>query len=97
MTNRLQKRGVADERVILVVDDAPAIAEWCWDAGFEIHVRGSGDASTYVVIDPFGHEVELISRGSHHVPNENARRTSPSTSRVTSLARAVPSRSTSRT
>jgi hypothetical protein len=53
--------GVADDRVTLVVDDALAIAERCWDAGFEVRVRGSADATTIVVIDPFDRELEVIS------------------------------------
>ena len=82
----------ADARVTLVVDDALAIAERCWDAGFTVRVRGS----EIVVVDPFEHELELISRTGDHVRSAKAWRTPPSTSCVTSLARAVPSRSTSR-
>ena len=51
--------GIADERVTLVVDDALAIAERCWDAGFEVRVRESEDATTIVVIDPFDRELEV--------------------------------------
>jgi catechol 2,3-dioxygenase-like lactoylglutathione lyase family enzyme len=54
---------VADDRVTLVVDDAIAIAERCWNAGFEIHV--SADTGTIVVIDPFDLEVEVISTSDH--------------------------------
>jgi hypothetical protein len=46
------------------VDDALAIAERCWDAGFEVRVRGPADAGTIVVIDPFDIELEVISSGS---------------------------------
>ena len=53
--------GAADDRVTLVVDDAEAIAERCWDAGFEVRVRGSADARTIVLIDPFDRELEVIS------------------------------------
>jgi extradiol dioxygenase family protein len=54
--------GVVDDRVTLVVDDALAIAERCWDAGFEVRVRGTADATTIVVIDPFDRELEVRSR-----------------------------------
>ena len=53
--------GVADDRVTLVVDDALAIAERCWDAGFEVRVRGAADETTIVVIDPFDRELEVRS------------------------------------
>lgn len=53
--------GVADERVTLVVDDALAIAERCWDAGFEVRVRGTADETSIVVIDPFDRELEVRS------------------------------------
>jgi len=56
--------GVADDRVTLVVDDALAIAERCWDAGFEVRVRGFADATTIVVIDPFDRELEVVSSAS---------------------------------
>jgi hypothetical protein len=52
---------VAD-RVTLIVDDALAIAERCWDAGLEVRVPEDADETTVVVIDPFGRELELISR-----------------------------------
>ena len=55
--------GVADDRVTLVVDDALAVAERCWDAGFEVRVHGGADATTIVVIDPFDRELEVISSG----------------------------------
>jgi hypothetical protein len=58
-------QSVATDRVKLVVDDVDEVAARCWDAGFEVHVRGTADASTIVVIDPSGLEVELISSGSH--------------------------------
>jgi extradiol dioxygenase family protein len=48
--------------VALHVDDAVAIAERCWDAGFTVQVRQSVDASTMVVIDPFDLEIELVAR-----------------------------------
>ena len=54
------------ERVTLVVDDALAFAERCWDAGFEVHVRDGANETTIVVIDPFGRELELISRAVQH-------------------------------
>ena len=53
--------GLADDPVTLVVDDALAIAERCWDAGFEVRVRDGADATTIVVIDPFDRELEVIS------------------------------------
>jgi hypothetical protein len=53
----------AKDRVKLVVDDVDAIAERCWDAGLTVRVCGPADASTIVVIDPFGVEMELISSG----------------------------------
>ena len=53
--------GIVKDRVTLVVDDALAIAERCWDAGFEVRVRGFADATTIVVIDPFDRELEVIS------------------------------------
>lgn len=53
-------------RVTLVVDDALAIAERCWDAGFEVRVREGADQTTVVVIDPFGRELEVISRTVQH-------------------------------
>jgi catechol 2,3-dioxygenase-like lactoylglutathione lyase family enzyme len=56
--------GAADDHITLVVDDALAIAERCWDAGFEVRVRGPADAGTIVVIDPFDLELEVISSGS---------------------------------
>ena len=56
--------GLADDRVTLVVDDPLAIAERCWDAGFEVRVRGFADATTIVVIDPFDRELEVISSTS---------------------------------
>jgi catechol 2,3-dioxygenase-like lactoylglutathione lyase family enzyme len=57
-------RGAANDRVTLVVDDVVAIAERCWDAGFEVRVGGSADAESIVVIDPFDLELEVIARGS---------------------------------
>ena len=56
--------GIAGDRVTLVVDDALAIAERCWDAGFEVRVRGAADETTIVVIDPFDRELEVVSSGS---------------------------------
>jgi hypothetical protein len=53
----------AKDRLKLVVEDVNAIAERCWDAGLTVRVCGPADASTIVVIDPFGVEVELISSG----------------------------------
>ena len=60
----------ADDRVTLVVDDAIAIAERCWNAGFEIHV--SADTGTIVVVDPFDLEVEIISSSDHRPRREVA-------------------------
>lgn len=48
------------ERTRLVVDDAVAVAARCWDAGFTVRVRESGDATTIAVVDPFDLEVELV-------------------------------------
>jgi hypothetical protein len=59
--------GVVNDRVTLVVDDALAIAERCWDAGFEVRVRGTADATSVVVVDPFDRELEVISA----IPNVN--------------------------
>ena len=56
--------GVVDDRVTLVVDDALAIAERCWDAGFEVRVHGAAGATSVVVIDPFDRELEVISSRS---------------------------------
>ena len=53
-------------RVTLVVDDALAIAERCWDAGLEVRVPDGADETTIVVIDPSGREVEVISRTAEH-------------------------------
>lgn len=53
--------GAANDRLMLVVDDVVAIAERCWDAGFEVRVGGSPDTRSIVVIDPFDLELELIS------------------------------------
>jgi hypothetical protein len=53
----------AKDRVKLVVDDVDATAERCWDAGLKVRICGPADASTIVVIDPFGVEMELISNG----------------------------------
>jgi catechol 2,3-dioxygenase-like lactoylglutathione lyase family enzyme len=55
--------GAAVDRVTLVVDDALAIAERCWDAGFEVRVRGPVDARTIAVVDPFDLELEVVSSG----------------------------------
>ena len=55
---------VENDRVTLVVDDALAIAERCWDAGFVVRVDGVADDRPIVVIDPFGLEVEVISKRS---------------------------------
>jgi hypothetical protein len=52
--------GAAHNRVTLVVNDALAIAERCWDAGFKVLVRAAGNARSIVVVDPFGLELELI-------------------------------------
>jgi hypothetical protein len=49
-------------RVTLIVDDALAIAERCWDAGLEVRVPDGADETTVVVIDAFGRELEVISR-----------------------------------
>jgi catechol 2,3-dioxygenase-like lactoylglutathione lyase family enzyme len=57
--------GVAEDRITLVADDAAALAERCWDLGFEVRVREPEDITTIVVIDPFGLELEVISSGSH--------------------------------
>jgi hypothetical protein len=51
------------DRVKLVVEDVDAIAERCWDSGLTVRVCGPANASTIVVIDPFGVEMELISSG----------------------------------
>jgi hypothetical protein len=47
-------------RITLVVDDAVAIAERCWDAGFTVRIRDSTDATTIAVIDPFALELALL-------------------------------------
>jgi len=47
-------------RVTLVVDDVVTVAARCWDAGFTVQVRDSGNATTITVIDPFDLEVELV-------------------------------------
>jgi hypothetical protein len=52
--------GIVKDRVTLVVDDALAIAERCWDAGFEVRVHGAADATSVVVIDPFDRELEVV-------------------------------------
>ena len=57
--------GAAEDRITLVVDDAAALAERCWDLGFEVRVREPVDTTTIVVIDPFGLELEVISSDSH--------------------------------
>jgi hypothetical protein len=56
--------GVMKDRVTLVVDDALAIAERCWDAGFEVRVHGRAGATSIVVIDPFDRELEVITSRS---------------------------------
>ena len=56
--------GIVKDRVTLLVDDALAIAERCWDAGFEVRVHGAADATSVVVIDPFDRELEVISSRS---------------------------------
>lgn len=55
------------DRIALVVADAIAIAERCWDAGFTVHVRESAGVTTIAVIDPFELELELISSDNHHL------------------------------
>ena len=57
--------GAAEDRITLVVDDAAALAERCWDLGFEVRVREPVDTTTIVVIDPFDRELEVVSSGSH--------------------------------
>jgi catechol 2,3-dioxygenase-like lactoylglutathione lyase family enzyme len=49
-----------EDPITLMVHDPVAIAERCWDAGFTVQVRESGDATTIAVIDPFDLELELI-------------------------------------
>jgi hypothetical protein len=60
--------GVEKDRVTLIVDDALAIAERCWDAGFEVRVHEIAGATSVVVIDPFGRELEVRSSA----PNRRA-------------------------
>ena len=57
---------VAADRITLVVDDALAVAERCWDAGFTVRVGGPADAESIVVIDASDVEVEVISSDSRH-------------------------------
>jgi hypothetical protein len=66
--------GVEKDRVTLVVDDALAIAERCWDAGFEVRVRGTADATSVVVVDPFDRELEVISAITNGNPGRMALR-----------------------
>lgn len=56
--------GAGAGRVAIVVRDAIAVAERCWDAGFEVRVRGSEEATTIAVVDPFELELELVSAAS---------------------------------
>ena len=63
---------VAD-RVTLVVDDALAFAERWWDAGFEVRIREGAGEPTIVVIDPFGRELEVISRTVQHARRARGR------------------------
>lgn len=64
MSSRL--RMPRSDRVTLVVDDALAFAERCWDAGFEVRVREGADETTIVVIDPFDRKLEVVSRAAWH-------------------------------
>ena len=79
---------VTNDRITLVVDDAVAIAEQCWDAGFAVHVRGTADATTLAVIDPFGLELELVSsdEGGRHLTPPASTTPRPPDSRPTARA-----------
>lgn len=57
----------ANDRVQLVVEDVVAIAERCWDAGFEVRVGASAESGSIVVVDPFDLELELIPSGSQRL------------------------------
>jgi hypothetical protein len=52
----------AGGRITVVADDPAAIAERCWDAGFEVRVRGPADGGAIVVIGLLEVELEVIPR-----------------------------------
>jgi hypothetical protein len=52
------------DRVRLFVDDAAALAERCWDAGFTVRAGGSSDGGIVVMVAPLDLEVEITSRPS---------------------------------
>jgi hypothetical protein len=47
------------EPVVLSVANPDALAERCWDAGYNVRVDHDGTGVTMSVIDPFGRRIEL--------------------------------------
>ena len=49
-----------DSSIVLEVDAAEQIAEWCWDAGFSVYVREDARGRTVLsIVDPLGRRIEL--------------------------------------
>jgi hypothetical protein len=49
------------EPVVLSVGNPDAVAERCWDSGFNVRVgHDSADDATVSVIDPFGRQIDLV-------------------------------------
>lgn len=47
------------EPVVLSVANPDAVAERCWDAGYNVRVDHDATGVTISVIDPFGRQIEL--------------------------------------